>query len=85
MNEMKTRVFAGALAGKRGDRAYQKAKAIASDGSKKARRNLAARKDAPLEILYFLAEDPEPEVRRAIAENASTPAQAGSPSVTVSP
>ncbi|MHA1569447.1 MAG: DUF2336 domain-containing protein, partial [Alphaproteobacteria bacterium] len=76
MNEIKPREFGRALAGKKGNRAYRKAKTTASDGSKKARRKLAARKDAPIEILYFLAEDPEPEVRRAIAENASTPPQA---------
>jgi uncharacterized protein (DUF2336 family) len=80
MNEIKPRIFTGAPfgapAGKKGDRVYQKARTIASDGSKKARRKLAGRKDAPPEVLYFLAEDPEPEVRRAIAGNASTPTKA---------
>ncbi len=61
---------------KRGDPGYEKAKSIASAGDKAARRKLAGRGDVPPEVLYFLAEDPEPEVRRAIAINLATPMQA---------
>lgn len=61
---------------KPGDPGYEKAKSIASAGDKTARRKLAGRDDVPPEVLYFLAEDPEPEVRRAIAVNLATPMQA---------
>ena len=40
------------------------------------RLDLASRTDARPEILYYLAEDDSPDVRRAIAANKSTPAQA---------
>lgn len=40
------------------------------------RLDLASRTDARPEILYYLAEDDSPDVRRAIAANESTPAQA---------
>ncbi len=55
---------------------YEKAKKTARDGSTRARRRLAQRQDVQAEILYFLAEDPEPEIRRAIAGNPATPVHA---------
>lgn len=49
---------------------------ILKKGSPKERQQLAARKDARPEVLYYLADDAEPEVRRLIAANPSTPVQA---------
>lgn len=49
---------------------------IARDGSPAERMVLALRRDVPPELLYFLAEDPEIQVRRSIAENPNTPRQA---------
>src|SRR5690606_31749896 len=40
------------------------------------RASLARRADARPEMLFYLADDPSPEVRRAIAQNPATPAQA---------
>ena len=56
--------------------AYEKAKKIARSSDAKARRKLAARKDVQPELLYYLAEDDEPAVRQAIAENSATPPHA---------
>ena len=56
---------------------YEKAKTLASADSPKARRELAARDDAQPEILYFLAEDIDVDVRRAVAANKGTPPHAG--------
>lgn len=56
--------------------AYEDAKGLARHQDAAVRQELAARSDLQPEILYFLAEDPAPEVRRAIARNAATPAQA---------
>src|SRR3954471_18932390 len=55
---------------------YKQAKALASDADRETRRRLAERADAQPEILYFLAEDPEPEIRATIAANNATPRQA---------
>lgn len=52
------------------------AMAIARDGSPAERMALALRPDIAPELLYFLAEDPELQVRRAVAENPATPRQA---------
>ena len=52
---------------------YEEAKHLASDQSPKARRSLAARGDVQPEILYFLADDPDVDVRRAVAGNDATP------------
>ena len=41
-----------------------------------ARRDLAARNDAPPEALYYLAAEGSPAVRRSVAANPSAPAQA---------
>ena len=52
------------------------AMAIARDGSPAERMALALRPDIAPELLYFLAEDSELQVRRAVAENPATPRQA---------
>jgi len=58
------------------DAAYEEAKRLARDPKLKVRRDLAARTDVKPEILYYLAEDAAPEVRRVIAANEATPHQA---------
>lgn len=55
---------------------YDEAKKLARHKDVKVRLKLAKREDLVPEILYFLAEDPSPEVRRAIAKNTTTPRQA---------
>lgn len=55
---------------------YAEAKKLASHKDVKVRLKLAKREDLMPEILYFLAEDSSPEVRRAIAKNLATPRQA---------
>ncbi len=55
---------------------YEQAKALAQSDDPEIRQQLATRPDLVPEILYFLAEDPAPEVRRAIAANGAAPAQA---------
>jgi len=55
---------------------YKKAKALATEADPEARRRLAERSDVQPEILYFLAEDPEPDIRASIAANSATPRQA---------
>lgn len=49
---------------------------IARDGDFTARCALASDTETRPEILYYLAEDPDAEVRRCIADNAKTPRQA---------
>ncbi|MCH9019850.1 MAG: DUF2336 domain-containing protein [Proteobacteria bacterium] len=56
--------------------AYDEAKAVARHADSEVRRGLASREDAQPEILYYLAEDESPVVRRAIAINPSTPRHA---------
>jgi len=58
------------------DAAYEEAKRLARDPKLKVRQDLAARTDVRPEILYYLAEDAAPEVRRVIAANQATPHQA---------
>lgn len=58
------------------DADYEDTKAQARSVDPDVRRRLAQRPDVRPEILYFLAEDPAPDVRRAIAANAATPRQA---------
>jgi len=60
----------------RHDRAYQQDKLTAKAGDEQARKALAARMDVRPEILYFLAEDDSPDVRRELASNMATPRQA---------
>ncbi len=55
---------------------YEESKEVAGGDHVRARRKLAARSDARPEILYYLAEDEDPKVRRAIAGNSATPRQA---------
>jgi len=55
---------------------YTEQKRLAREGSIDERCALAARADIKPEILYYLAGDPAPEVRRAIALNGQTPYQA---------
>jgi uncharacterized protein (DUF2336 family) len=56
--------------------AYAEQKRLAREGNVAERRELAARPDIKPEILYYLAGDPDPAVRRAIALNGMTPCQA---------
>ncbi|MBL6932324.1 MAG: DUF2336 domain-containing protein [Rhodospirillales bacterium] len=55
---------------------YEKAKELASHKDAGVRLELASRDDIKPEILYYMAEDEAPEVRRAIAANTATPRQA---------
>ncbi len=55
---------------------YEKARDIAGSDNIEAKRKLAAHEDMEPEILYYLATDKAPEVRREVAENAGTPLQA---------
>lgn len=55
---------------------YEEAKHLARHEDTKVRRALAARKDLRPEILYFLSEDPSPQVRQAAAANTTTPGKA---------
>jgi uncharacterized protein (DUF2336 family) len=55
---------------------YEKAKELAGHEDEAVRAELAQRDDVRPEILYFLAEDPSPRVRRLIAENRATPPHA---------
>jgi uncharacterized protein (DUF2336 family) len=55
---------------------YEKAKALAASADAVERLKLATRADTQPEILYYLAIDQAEEVRRAIADNEATPAQA---------
>jgi uncharacterized protein (DUF2336 family) len=55
---------------------YEESKHLAESGDVATRRALARREDVRPEILYYLAEDAVPEVRREIAANMQAPAQA---------
>ncbi len=55
---------------------YKEAKKLAKDGNKAIRSELAERDDVRPEILYFMAEDKAPEVRRRVAANSATPRHA---------
>ncbi len=56
---------------------YEQAKKLARHGNPVVRRELAARDDVRSEFLYYLSEDPSPEVRRAVALNPRTPVHVG--------
>ncbi len=56
--------------------AYDEAKQLVRHDDPAVRSELAQRADIRPELLYFLAEDKNPEVRRAIAGNRTTPRQA---------
>ena len=55
---------------------YEDAKRLARFGSLAERQHLAARADAPPEILFFLAADTAEHVRRELAGNSATPGKA---------
>ncbi len=55
---------------------YDEAKQLAQHQDITVRKSLAEREDIRPEILYYLAGDPAPEVRKAITRNKSTPARA---------
>jgi uncharacterized protein (DUF2336 family) len=55
---------------------FEKAKHLARHGDSAERARLAACPDLAPELLYFLAQDPDAAVRRGVAENQATPAQA---------
>lgn len=55
---------------------YEQAKELASHQDALVRAELAGRDDVRPEILYFLAEDTSVEVRRKVAGNVASPAQA---------
>ena len=55
------------------DIAYKEAKKLARDRNPAVRSELAERDDVRPEILYFMAEDKMPEVRRRVAANSATP------------
>lgn len=55
---------------------YDDQKRVARGGSHEERCELAARPDIRPEILYYLAGDPDPGVRRYIAQNGATPRHA---------
>jgi uncharacterized protein (DUF2336 family) len=55
---------------------YDKAKLLAASANSSERLKLAQRADTQPEILYYLAVDEAEAVRRAIADNEATPAQA---------
>jgi len=55
---------------------YEEARELARHEDTSVRRELADREDTKPEILYFLTDDPSPEVRSAIAKNQATPHQA---------
>ncbi|MBT7760177.1 MAG: DUF2336 domain-containing protein [Rhodospirillaceae bacterium] len=57
-------------------KSYEKQRGTLEGDDTKERLRLAKREDTRPEILYYLAEDNVPEVRRAIASNRSTPRQA---------
>lgn len=65
------------LTGRGSDLDYDEAKKLAKAESTADRCALAARPDAQPEILYFLAEDSDVEVRRTVAANQATPPHAG--------
>jgi uncharacterized protein (DUF2336 family) len=56
---------------------YEDAKVRARDRDPRVRQDLARRRDAQPEILYFLAADKDAKVRRAVAGNTTAPVQSG--------
>jgi uncharacterized protein (DUF2336 family) len=55
---------------------YEESKQLARSPDLARRGELASREDARPELLYYLAEDDSPEVRRGVAANPATPPQA---------
>ena len=58
------------------DITYEEAKTYARAPDRDVRSELASREDVQPELLYFLADDKDPEVRRSVAANNATPRQA---------
>lgn len=56
---------------------YEDSKRIAAGKDGEERKRLSSRHDVRPEVLFYLANDPSPEVRRNIAANPHTPAHAG--------
>jgi hypothetical protein len=63
-------------AGQKKKPSYEESKKIAAKGDAKARAALAAHADLEPEFLYLFASDKDATVRRAVAENESSPLQA---------
>ena len=57
-------------------KSYEEQRGTLEKDNTKERLRLARREDTQPEVLYYLADDKAPEVRRAIASNRSTPRQA---------
>ncbi len=57
-------------------RNYEEAKVMARHPDRRRRVTVASCPDVAPEILYFMVDDPDPEVRRQIAANPGTPRQA---------
>lgn len=55
---------------------YEESRAVLERQSAGMRFQLAARTSVEPEILYYLADDPDPEIRRRVARNPATPALA---------
>jgi uncharacterized protein (DUF2336 family) len=55
---------------------YEQAKQLSTDPDAKKRRTVAQQPDVRPEILFYLADDGDPAVRCAVAENKATPRQA---------
>ncbi len=66
--------FKGLIGGK--SMTYEKAKELARHEDSQVRLELAGREDIKPEILYYMAEDKDPEVRKIIAANNATPRHA---------
>ncbi len=58
------------------DLSYEEARNALEKQDTKLRHDLAGREGVEPEILYYLAEDTDPEIRRKVARNPSTPAKA---------
>jgi uncharacterized protein (DUF2336 family) len=73
-------MFGGLFKGRKVEKAkkvsYEESKEYAASESHAERKALAKRTDVKPEVLYFLAEDKSPTVRRKVATNPSTPRQA---------
>lgn len=61
---------------RRGVRAYERMKAMATSPDGEVRLDLARDPEAPAELLFFLSDDDEPEVLKAVAANPATPLRA---------
>jgi len=69
-------LFKGRKVAKAKKVSYEESKEYAASESHAERKALAKREDVKPEVLYYLAEDKSPTVRRKVATNPSTPRQA---------